>query len=198
VLRLLAIIVLPPASPLDVAASEPVIVAAAPVPPPAPAQPALTPTRGSVSTVEDSVWYGWEILITDTAAWAVLLAGYWQPALTVMTFGGPTVHWANGENGRGFASLGLRAGLTTGLGLLGYELAGAPSKCPEDSCMGAGLATMVGAAVGMLIAQLVDATTMAYRPAVSAPTGPAKPAFALAPTLTPLKTGGMLGVVAVF
>jgi hypothetical protein len=68
------------------------------------------------------VWYGWQTLITDGAALAVLTAANTSAqqgnsaegiaALAGATFllGGPIVHWANGQTGRGFASLGIRAG----------------------------------------------------------------------------------------
>jgi hypothetical protein len=68
------------------------------------------------------VWYGWQTLLTDGAALAILMAansdnrqeatieGLGALAGATFLLGGPIVHWANGQTGRGFASLGIRLG----------------------------------------------------------------------------------------
>jgi hypothetical protein len=81
-------------------------------------------------------WYGWQTLITDSAGLAMLFAatttsnntGSWLAASGLTySLGGPIVHWAHGNGGKGAASLGLRLGLPVGLGLLGFAAGSAMS-----------------------------------------------------------------------
>jgi len=74
-----------------------------PVNPPA-AREASTPSRR---------WYGWQILLTDTASWTVALTG--SDAGIVLgglglAFGSAIVHQAHGHPGRAWGSFGMRAG----------------------------------------------------------------------------------------
>lgn len=62
-----------------------------------------------------TVWYGWQTLLTDAAA---ISSAFIRPEIGIGTYalGGPIVHWAHGNTGRGFVSLGVRvvpAGLAT-------------------------------------------------------------------------------------
>lgn len=112
-------------------------------------------------------WYGWQTLLVDgavvvtsvaigastdagSAAGTVYLLGY--------ALGGPIVHWANGQAGMGFASLGLRVGAPVVTGVLGGAL-GAAS--------GDGYAVIGGAAIGIVAGSIgaivVDAAVLARK-----------------------------------
>jgi hypothetical protein len=65
-------------------------------------------------------WYGWQTLATDGAALMMVYAGsqsrrggdsstYYYAALGTYTLGGPIVHFAHGNPGRGVGSLALRS-----------------------------------------------------------------------------------------
>lgn len=115
-------------------------------------------------------WYGWQTLIVDgavivssiaigaassdasNAAGTVFLVGY--------ALGGPIVHWANGQVGMGFASLGLRVGAPVVVGVLGGALAAGASN-------GDGYAVLGGAAIGIIAgsigAVVVDSAVLARK-----------------------------------
>ena len=109
-----------------------------------------------------SEWYGWQTLATDAAAVTSLMlaanqrgddgeAFAWN-ALLLYSLGGPTVHWAHGNVGRGFGSLALRVGLpvTFAYGMCATE---------EYGCIDAFL---LGTLVGVTSAIALDASALAY------------------------------------
>lgn len=147
----------PAASPTP-AVSPPTAVTPSPVAAPAPAY--APPIRRKVST-----WYGWQTLIVDgsvvlasavvgptsdsfSATSALFLGGY--------LLGGPIVHFAHGEVGKGFGSLGLRvvlplAGGVTG-GLIGVSTSDGDGFAALGSFAGgASIGVLVGAAGAILI-----------------------------------------------
>jgi hypothetical protein len=89
-----------------------------------------------------------------TTAAVVFLAGY--------SLGGPTVHWAHGNVGTGFASLGLRVGLPLTGALLGAAAADCGSGGGGEFC---GLGEVaVGLLLGMGAAIAIDSAVLAREP----------------------------------
>lgn len=123
-------------------------------------------------------WYGAPILIADAAALASTLAigalsrgNSWGlgagVGLTAYTVAGPVVHWANRQVGPGFGSLALRVGTPLSCAFWGV-LAG---QLLYPNADGAETGAMVGAALGVVVASVVDSAVLAYaRPANQSPT----------------------------
>lgn len=194
--------VAPPArtSPIDHTASE-----GEPLPPP-PARPrgadgdawALYPERAdpwrdqlppAVEPRSTWAWYGWQNLLVDGAALALVPFAEDDTAELVLgtyLFGGPIVHWSHGNVGRGFASLGLRVGTPL---VLGFALA---STCEpgggEYDCLGA-LAT--GVLVGAGTAIVLDSIALAWEKE-PVPASLAVGSVQLSPTLSTDGTAGMI------
>lgn len=112
-----------------------------------------------------TLWYGWQMLIIDTAGLALVLGAFsgeeallWTGA-GVQLVGGPVVHWAHGQLGRGFASLGLRVALPA---------LGALAGVGQLDLYG----PFVGGAIGMLIAWVIDDLAIARIPAPAAAARP--------------------------
>jgi hypothetical protein len=167
-----------------------------PAEPPSPPQPANTrmnvdwhaavsPAPSTAPTTDDEPprpahheeperrWYGWQIILTDSAAIvSVGIAqapnrnGWGDLAAVLYLGGGPVVHLSHENFGYGAGSLGLRVGLPLGGALLGAILGAATGGsnpdcswfCPSPSLIGAG----VGILVGMLAASVVDIAVLAY------------------------------------
>ncbi len=154
--------VLCPATPPAAGTAAPTSAPAVLVPSEAGPQPVPPPRT-------EKKWYGWQTLIVDgavivtsiavgastdtgSAGGTVYLLGY--------ALGGPIVHWANGQVGMGFASLGLRVGAPVVAGVLGGALAAGASS-------GDGYAVVGGAAIGIvagsIAAVVVDAAVLARK-----------------------------------
>ena len=116
-------------------------------------------------------WYGWQTLATDGAGLALLIAarqaagpherygplaeGLAYSGFTSLLIGAPTVHWAHGRLGTGFASLALRSGVPA----VSYYLLSHPGSC-EGECSQQLLSTLT--AVLILPAPiLIDAIWLA-------------------------------------
>lgn len=145
-------------------------------------------------------WYGWQTLVIDASAIATASAvavlepggtaanGTGATVLFAMSgatylFGGPIVHWAHRNVGKGFGSLALRTFGPLGLAGLGCLAAGGPL----GSGSGHGAACYVlgigGAAVGAVTAITVDAAALAYDDAPRTPSAFQRlPQHAFAPT----------------
>lgn len=129
------------------------------------------------------VWYGWQTLIADASAVALLTSGWAakEGSLAMVGaagyfVGGPVVHWSRGRVGRGFASLGLRiAGPVLGDGL---------ATANELSAIFAGC---VGA-------MLLDAAALTHETVQEAP----KAGVTWAPTASITRHHGLLGLSAAF
>lgn len=146
------------------------LVLAPPGPPPAP------PAR----TKEE--WYGWKLLIVDGAVITsgVGLAVADAPAAGAITavsgyvLGGPIVHWAHGQVGRGFVSLGGRIviPLLTGATVLGVTYAAfgtgnfVGSRRSDNVFDSVNMVFALGAAaLSAPVAIALDAGILARRPA---------------------------------
>ncbi len=160
-----------------------------------------------------SRWYGWQTLITDGASLAMLMggasandsAGTWV-ALSGLTYalGGPIVHWAHGNGGKGAASLGLRLGLPVGLGLLGYACGSAISGGKD---YGAAVFGALGFVVGFPAAMAIDSAALAREDVVDEDepeaqgkvrTVPPRAAFQVHPDVQTSHTGAQVGVRGTF
>jgi hypothetical protein len=159
-------------------------------------------------------WYGWQTLITDGASLSMLIgagsakdsAGTWV-ALSGLTYalGGPTVHWAHGNGGKGAASLGLRLGLPVGLGLLGYATGAALSG---GKGYGGAIFGALGFVLGFPAAMAIDSAALAREDVVDEDepetqgkvTTKAAPraAFQVHPDVQTSHTGAQVGVRGTF
>ena len=129
-------------------------------------------------------WYGWQILLADLGGVGCAMAGGSSACSLLYLFGGPGIHAAHGRPGLGGISFAGRILLP----LIGAEIGHATASCPAppppappqdhgDSFVitfsgdwfPCGFErTVVGAAVGMLVAMGVDAAVGFTRP--TAPT----------------------------
>lgn len=158
-----------------------VLCPAAPTPSGAPAGPAPPATAAPPYVPERArtqrKWYGWQTLIVDgavvvssialgaastngSAGSSLFLGGY--------VLGGPIVHWANGEVGRGFGSLGLRLGapVVGGMvgGLLGAVTVGSRDGNDDiDSIYGFLAGAVLGVGAGAITAVAVDSAVLARK-----------------------------------
>ena len=157
-------------------------------------------------------WYGWQTLITDGASLAMLMgaassndsAGTWL-ALSGLTYslGGPTVHWAHGNVGKGAASLGLRLGLPVGLGLLGYATGSALSG---GKGYGGAVFGALGFVLGFPAAMAIDSAALAREDVEEdepdtqgkVQTTPRVAAFQVHPDVQTSHTGAQVGVRGTF
>jgi hypothetical protein len=115
-------------------------------------------------------WYGWQTLIADAPSLTAFVAGVsmiddgnsggstlaWAGILGYELVPG-IIHFAHGNPGRGFASLGMRFGMPLAGAIVGAAVA---SNCDSSLCElgGAGVGIMLG--MGGAIA--IDAAVLAY------------------------------------
>lgn len=128
--------------------------------------------KAAVAPAPSRIWYGWQNLLVDGAgqtsaiALGVIMAGRDGGAsamgtgLATYVLGGPIVHFAHGNVGKGFGSLALRAGLPASGALAGavIEL----RSCGGESFCGLS-GGFFGLAVGTVGAIVLDASVLAYK-----------------------------------
>ncbi|EYF05241.1 hypothetical protein [Chondromyces apiculatus] len=115
-------------------------------------------------------WYGWQTLLamgassaTFPLAFVTTDGSFLGLPISGFLLGGPIVHWSHGHVRRGFNVLGMHFGLSAAGILLGLGL-----DCAIDVCTGHGkvenllYAGMVGAGLGLLTSNIIDATVIAY------------------------------------
>ncbi len=129
------------------------------------------------SELEDSApppteehWYGWQTLTTDGASLLLLIiAGASSDALDgagaigslslgTYLLGGPVVHFAHENVGRGFGSLALRGGLPIVFGVVGVQL----ENCQEGEWFCGLGGAVLGGLLGIVTAITVDASLLSY------------------------------------
>jgi hypothetical protein len=167
-------------------------------------EPAQEPL-GSGSSVSDSngveekVWYGLPIVLTDIASIGAMVGGTvvtdhgfeagWGLILLgtgAYLLGGPIVHFTERGARPGFASLGLRARAAAGGALAGAIIGGvigSREKCGSDDTCGLGGAAVgfvFGLLSGGLVAMVVDSAALAYKSRT-----PAVPRLAVTPVYHP-------------
>ncbi|WP_434043558.1 MULTISPECIES: hypothetical protein [Sorangium] len=113
---------------------------------------------GGEQPAPKTVWYGWQHLfvLLGSAALVPIVVATESEGLAWVSFsgaalGGPVTHWANGNLGKGFISLGLNAGCTFGGGMIGMLL-GSASNEPFAALGG----MVLGGGLGLLTANVID------------------------------------------
>ena len=161
------VVICPPAgaapapAPSVAATSQPQVVVVTTPPPPYSAAPVR----------EESKWYGWQNLTVDGATVVSTIAvapASGSAAATVFwsgyLLGGPIVHWANGQVGKGFASLGIRVGAPLTLGVAGALIGSTGGTSGDwDEFGGAYLGAAIGLLAGYATAVALDAALLARK-----------------------------------
>jgi hypothetical protein len=150
------------------------------------------------SVDEGSTWYGYQTLATDGVAVAMGLGSaasgpsrsatvFGTGAVLTYGLGGPIVHFAHGEIGRGFGDLGIRVGAPVVLGLAGALLGGLtapsssePGKSFANGYVGVAEGAEIGLLAGAVTASAIDAILLAHDDA-RAPAPSTPPAARMAP-----------------
>lgn len=163
-----------------------------PPPDPASAEKALAKTWANVpeeriATRIETRSYAGQVIVMDLAALAVLIGaaaseseGTAYLGLATYAFGPPIIHFAHGNAGRGFASLGLRVvAPTLGIGA---------------TCFGTGepVGCLIGIVGGYLTAVVVDAAVLAYEEVEVRDTAK------IGPWISVAHKGGVLGIQGLF
>jgi len=155
-------------------------------------------------------WYGWEPLMADGTAIAMMLtsratSGVPSQTLTILgtgdyLFGSPLIHLTHNHPGKAAASLGLRAVLPV-LGFLTATLGGAAVLSAEgqgDALFGGAIyGADYGVYGGMAIAALLDDVLVAQENVLPVRAKPDMRAT-IEPRLTPTIGGGTIGVGGTF
>jgi hypothetical protein len=154
-------------------------------------------------------WYGRDILVTDgVSIGAGLGLGLANPGAGLGVFaggyalGGPIVHLAHGRPLAALGSLALRLGAPT-VGLFtGYSIAKVSGRAEDDDA-GPAAAALVGVILGYAAAISIDAAVLAHESEDAADdpdsgsrkkAAPPSAAFSWAPTVAPIREGGMVGI----
>ncbi len=143
-------------------------------------------------------WYGWQTLSADGAALLLALSavGLSQgssadttalsvPALLGYEFAPGVIHFAHGNPGRAFASMGVRLGVPLAAAFVG---ATAASGCDDYGCEAGGAA--VGFLLGIGGAMAIDAAVFAYDEQSPPPTA----RTSLLPLVSVTSRGAVLGL----
>jgi hypothetical protein len=149
-------------------------------------------------------WYGWQTLLADAASITLVAVGGAREDAGVAGIGtlgyflgAPTVHWAHGHAGKGFASFGLRAApivlVVSGIGLF--------ADGGLDSGSGTfGIALVAIGGLAAVAAPLADTLAIA-REDVDPPRpkgARAAPSFVFSPLAAPRRDGFVLGLAGTF
>jgi hypothetical protein len=126
----------------------------------------------------DGHWYGWQTLIITGASvtltpFTLMTAGV-SGAVGVggLVFGGPIVHFAHGNVGRGFTAFGLNLGGAVVGGAIGAGVGFAASdQGVRDSELWIIYGGLVGGLVGITATNIIDAAVLAYDSRGSAGSG---------------------------
>jgi hypothetical protein len=175
--------------------------------------PRMELTEPTMARKPRTSWYGWQTLISDGAALALLVGAggsknnsgaLLAASGLTYTFGGPIVHWAHGNGGRGAVSLGLRVGAPIGLGLLGFAVGSALDSGRSENYGGIVFGAL-GFVIGIPTAIAIDAAVIAREPVEDEPEvqakvqpPPQRAAFTVAPDVKTTRTGAQLGLRGTF
>jgi hypothetical protein len=154
------------------ASAEPSDAARLPPPvPPSVGDAPLSPTDSKTPAPEEpsGLWYGWQTLATDGGVLLLMVvvgstelsngggAAPWVVGLTAYALGGPIVHLAHGNPGRGALSLAMRLGMPLLFGYLGVQAEGCRSGSEFCGLGGA----LIGGSLGIITAITIDAAFVA-------------------------------------
>ncbi|HEU4533982.1 MAG TPA: hypothetical protein VFS00_07690, partial [Polyangiaceae bacterium] len=158
-------------------------------------------------------WYGWQTLTVDVASIALLAVGGASEDSTLLGvgtlgyfLGAPTVHWAHGHVGKGFASFGLRAApialVLGGVAIVLANESGEGNVSPGAAVGSVALITVGGLA--SIAAPVADTLAIARedvdppRPPRAARAAPAAPPVAWSPFAWPRRDGAVIGFSGTF
>jgi hypothetical protein len=118
----------------------------------------------------ERVWYGWQTLLVDVSAVAMMALTGEEPivgvtGLVVFGLGSPVVHWAHGNTNGGVISFGIRA-TSIGLLFLGAFLIADEifddNGSSDDTQEIFGAISVVASILGGLTAVVLDASLFGY------------------------------------
>lgn len=153
-------------------------------------------------------WYGWQTLTSLGVSSTFMVVSFAGPSSAAFTMplalggavlGGPIVHWANGNVGKGFISLGMNVGAGVAGTLIGAGLCRA--ACRNLGGWEPLVGGVIGAGVGVVVSNIVDASVLAYgrrRVRLDEAATPTRPAIALLPTLDIQQGRASAGVMGTF
>lgn len=176
----------PPPPPPEATPAPPPAPAAMPeaAPAPAPAPPVVAQPTPVAPPVDEAIhplqpeerprrWYGWQTLATDGSALLLIgasistgsgnsdsaAATFGFGALGAYALGGPIVHFAHANVGRGLASLGMRVGAPVLLGYAGVLLENCGNGGGEFCGLGG---AVLGFSAGVISAVVIDSAVLAF------------------------------------
>ena len=129
-----------------------------------------TPANAASATnAPTSEWYGWQIILADSASTGLLFAASAgvSPAVAVVGSAvgylgaGPIIHGVHDRPGAARGSLGLRTGVPLGGALVGGMLAAGGSR--RDSGLAAVYGGLLGFGTGLVIASILDVSILARK-----------------------------------
>ncbi len=161
-------------------------------------------------------WYGWQTLLVFGGATTVGLLGglaggasdspgVWLTSLGLggagLLLGGPIIHWAHGNTGKGFGALGLNFGMPLvggGLGVATTCIAGGCGSGSEG--IGVFLGLVVGGSAGLLASMIIDVAALSYEQTPSGPSFASRkaPTWTLLPDLKITREKTTFGFAGVF
>lgn len=162
------------------------------------------------------VWYGWQTLlvlggsttlglVTSLSRFGTRADGLGLVGLSVggagLLFGGPIVHWAHGNTGKGFGALGLNFGVPLVGGGVGVGVACAAGGCSGNSGgFGVFFGLVIGGSLGLISSLVIDVTTLDYdsNVPVSAVASRKAPGWTLVPDLHITREKTTFGFAGVF
>ena len=122
-------------------------------------------------------WYGWQTLLVFGGATTVGLLGglaggasdspgVWLTSLGLggagLLLGGPIIHWAHGNTGKGFGALGLNFGMPLVGAGLGAGIVCVSAGCDSDQGIDIFLGVVVGGSLGLIASMILDVTVLSY------------------------------------
>lgn len=162
------------------------------------------------------VWYGWQTLIVlgssatlgtviglsaaATRADGLAFVGMGIGGVGAL-FGGPIVHWAHGNTGKGFGALGLNIGVPVLSGGIGVAVACGAGGCSNSSGgFGVFFGLLVGGSLGLIGSMIIDVTALAYdnNMPVAATASRKAPGWTLVPDLKITREKTTFGFAGVF
>lgn len=174
------------------------------------------PTPGIPGAPSKRDWYGWQTLLVFGGSVTVgLVSGFGGGASgsgaavvagsaiggAGAVFGGPIVHWAHGNIGKGFGALGLNVGAPVVGAGLGLGTACATGGCKRfDGGISIFFGLVVGGGVGLLAAMVVDVSVLSYdsKTPVASSAFKKAPGWTILPDLHISKEKTTFGVMGVF
>jgi hypothetical protein len=143
-----------------------------------------------------TTWYGWQTLIADGGTLAAtIVTGHPLVFAGGYTLGAPIIHWAHGNVGTGFASLGIRivAPVVTGFAAAALAQPDVPTGRENVQALG------IGFLAGGLFASVFDAAFLARSTTTIAPQRPSNAAtWRVEPRVSVAPGGASAGVGGVF